>query len=298
MPELFLKSRLFAARQRYFVRVRVRMRSAEAKKVFVFKRKITNILFAFYLYLGGIVFEPTVSFRFKLSYCLWSACCYVLGPFVIIFWFRTLYANYEMHLSDVFMGVIMFNAPNCSVLLDLITYFCRHDLRTILRLIDDDFGVRWPENVSTENLVGSTFDVNAWTIALGAISAVIVFCFMFARFVATALAGDENMQDQRYYIVNYPFAEDVNSFAMYAAISVIQMVAFGPILLKGLMLTVFTLYLGGIYYNQFVKLAGAINDESAEWLKRMESDQRPERASSSFSHRSILHLNSFRNLLR
>ncbi len=128
-------------------------------------------------------------------------------------------------------------------------------------------------------------------------------CVIFRYAAAIGEDSERILHDYRYYVVPFAYAGYINSVMEYTVVYLMQVIMLLAFYSKGTILVIFFFYLGGTFYNPFVKLA---NDLTTEFKKmsseiernRVQNSGNFEQYSVLFCQRCISYLEDYRKLLR
>ncbi len=207
-----------------------------------------------------------------------------------------------------------FNGPIVMWIIDWMIYRCKKDIKLALDIIDDDFGFHWDrKRHSYANSWVKPFDVGAWFSFLVALDTVSTSLVLFSRYVYILVWADEGfLSDHLSYLWANPFTDKMNSFTIYTILYMLQSFFYCLTIIKGSAMPILALIICGIYYNQFVYLACAmdydsriieklldnINTNPECRLKMLEKLKIKNSLDATFNQKFVQHLQRHRTLLK
>lgn len=276
-------------------------------KIFDFKKSQTNFLYATYLCIGGLAFESKINLKLKILYYVWQVSCLIFGSFASFVWFYQLCHRQKPTFQQFFTFAISFNNPIAGLIADSIAYSFRNRIRLVLREIDNDFNIKWKHtnrHLGDKVLSKKLFNVGRTFLLFFILGNVLMIIFLGSRLTAVIFSGQIHINDMYYFLFAVPMAEKVDTMAEYMVINTFQIIMSAAILLKGLLIPLFFLSIGGILSNQFVLLTEDLANES-KWFQQMAETKfwKPTQyilsdAGQRFCGECIFYLNNFRHLMR
>ncbi len=281
-------------------------------------KKIVNFLYFAYVTTGGFAIDGQVPVVLRAFFWFFNIYLCALVPTTSgVCLYRALTAE------KIDFVYVMISSVQVSIVPSVffgycVTFLCRNELKTMLKLIDCDFHIDWEKisqpPVTPKMVVNEKLSFGSWAAVMRVVNGV-TFAFFFFLPIGAAIfeiwrSGKAPAYNSYiFYTSPLPFVQNIDSFGWYVGTYFVFSLALVLAYTVGMLLPLVVVAMGGTFYNQFVKLANTIHNDGLVFKKNLEKyecsvqnlgtlDDRiqKERMSIQFSKRCLRNLEIYRKL--